>query len=144
MIIAGFFGAWTLARIGMRRLVVVAMGLVGGSLLLMAAHDVGVDATAIFLAGFGAGWLNVGFLTAVSGRSHDYDRATNLAVTQMYFVIAVIGTPLLSGWLFHDLGQSGSFLVEGGLAVVVAVAVMGLWGWQSRQRQTAVSEYRPA
>lgn len=144
MIIAGVFGARALARLGMRRLLAVAMVLVAGSLLLTADPEVVVDAVAIFLAGFGAGWLNVGFLTAVSGRSHDYDRATNLAVTQMYFVIAVIGTPLLSGGLFHVIGQNGSFAVESGLAFVVVAMVMGLWRWQARADDRSVSEYRPA
>lgn len=132
MIVSGMMGAAALQRTGMRRLVAIAAGLLAISLSATAIHQVFMDAAAIFAAGFAAGWLNVAFLTAVSARSQDSDRATNLGVTQVFFVLAMMFTPLLSGWLMTLLGRSATFLIEGVGALAVAGLIMVLWNWQNR------------
>lgn len=130
MIVAGLFGALTLRHLGMRRMVVVASMMIAISLGATAFHQIALDGGSILLGGFAAGWLNVAFLTAVTARSHDGDRGTNLAVTQIYFVLAIMITPLISGWLLSLVGRSTTFLVEGGLALVTTLLVLILWRWQ--------------
>lgn len=137
MIVAGIIGAAALRILGMRRLIALSTTLVALSLAGTAFQHTLWDGFAIFLGGLAAGWLNVGFLTAVSSRSHDGDRGTNLAVTQVYFVVAIMVTPLLSGWLLSRFGISMTFLVEAGLALVAMVLVMVLWRWQSPSQKPA-------
>ncbi|MCL5116940.1 MAG: MFS transporter [Firmicutes bacterium] len=132
MILSGIMGARVLQRIGMKRMVAYSTALVAVSLFFTAVHQIGVDGVAIFLGGFAAGWLNIAFLTAVSARSQDGDRGTNLGVTQVYFVVAMAATPLLSGWLLSAIGRPETFLVEGLLALGVALLVVLLWRWQDR------------
>ncbi len=134
MIVAGFVGSIALQRLGMRRMVAVSTVMVALSLSSTAFHHIIVDATAILCGGFAAGWLNVAFLTAVTSRSNDGNRGTNLAVTEIYFVLAVLLTPLISGWLLSQVGRSTTFLIEGSLAFVVALLVMLLWRWQNHSR----------
>ncbi len=132
MIVAGLVGAVTLRRFGMRPMITVAAVMVSISLGATAFHQIGLDGLAIFVGGFAAGWLNVAFLTAVTSRSHDGDRGTNLAVTQIYFVLAIMVTPLISGWLLSLVGRSATFLIEGGLALATTLLVLLLWRWQDR------------
>ncbi|MCL4493418.1 MAG: MFS transporter [Firmicutes bacterium] len=132
MIISGFFGAWALRRMGMRPVVMLSAGSIGLALGATAVHQIALDAVAIFIGGFFAGWLNIAFLTAVSSRSHDGDRGTNLGVTQAFFVLAFVGTPLISGWLFGAIGRAGTFEAEGVLGLSVGLLIMTLWRWQEQ------------
>ncbi len=136
MIISGFFGDRALKRMGMRSVVTISALFIGLSLATTAVHQIAWDAAAIFVGGFFAGWLNVAFLTAVSSRSADGERGTNLGVTQAFFVMAFMGTPLFSGWLFGTAGRADTFLVEGVLSVIVAMLIVVLWRWQKERAPT--------
>lgn len=135
MIVAGIVGAQALRMLGMRRLIALGTVLVALSLAGTAYHHIALDGVTIFLGGLAAGWLNVGFLTAVSSRSRDGDRGTNLAVTQVYFVVAIMATPLISGWLLSRFGIAITFLVEAGLALLAVALVMILWRWQDHAQR---------
>ncbi len=143
MIIAGGVGARALRSLGMKRMVMVSALMAAVALGTTAVHQLIVNSVSIFFAGFAAGWLNVAFLTAVSARSQDGDRGTNLAVTQVYFVLAMMLTPLLSGWLLSDGGRALTFIVEGALAMAVALAVLLLWRWHITPN-TSLEKEEPA
>lgn len=140
MIVAGLMGAGAIRRWGMKHTVaggamLLALGLAG-----TAWHNLVSTAIAIWAAGFAAGVLNIAFLSAVSSRSRDADRGTNLGVTQIYFVLAMMLTPLISGWLFAASGSAAAFLVDGGLAAAVGLMVMVLWNWSEPKTRNAVGE----
>lgn len=138
MVLSGMVGARFLARWGMKGFVAAAMALVAGALAGTAYGNWLLDGVLIFAGGFGAGWLNVAFLTAVSGHSQDGERGTNLAATQVYFVVAMMATPLLCGWLYAMGGQALTFLVIGGMTLVVAMSVWRLWPWQEGGQAASV------
>lgn len=140
MIVAGGLGARALKGLGMKRLVLVSAVGLAASLGATALHSVVLDGAAIAASGFAAGWLNVGFLTAVSLKSHDGDRGTNLGVTQVYFVGAMMVTPLLSGWLLSASGRTTAFLLDGLMALAVSVLVWVLWRWQESPGRTATQQ----
>ena len=140
MIVAGLLGAGVIQRWGMKRTVLLGAALMALGLAGTAWHNLIGAAVAIFGAGFAAGVLNIAFLSAVSSRSRDGDRGTNLGVTQIYFVLAMMLTPLISGWLFAVSSSAAAFMVDGGLAAAVGVAVMVLWNWSESKTPTAIGE----
>ncbi|NMP23287.1 MFS transporter [Sulfobacillus harzensis] len=140
MIISGALGAKTLKVLGMKRMVAVSTIMVAVGLAATSLHQIVVDGASIFVAGFAAGWLNVAFLTAVTSRSRDGDRGTNLGVTQVYFVLAMMLTPVLSGWLLQAGGRAMTFVIEGALALAVAIGVLALWRWQNKSGKAVPSE----
>jgi MFS family permease len=119
MIVAGFAAGRVMGRLGAARVVWLSGILLALSLLLVAVPAVPPAAGGIFAAGLAAGWLNVAFLTQVADTSSDADRGTRLGVTQIYFVVSMMLTPLLSGILADLVGMSGTFLTEAGLVFVV-------------------------
>ncbi len=140
MIVAGLLGAGAIRRWGMKHIVEGGAALLAIGLAGTAWHNLIGTAMAIFAAGFAAGVLNIAFLSAVSSRSRDGDRGTNLGVTQIYFVLAMMLTPLISGWLFAASGSAAAFLVDGGLAAAVGLVVMVLWNWSEPKSRTTVGE----
>lgn len=132
MIVAGLLGAPIIRRIGMRPVIVVSTLLTALAIAVTAISSVLVASLAIFSAGFAAGWLNVAFLTAVSSRSREDNRGTNLGVAQVYFVVALMATPIASGWLFHAVGRSAAFVIEALAVLAVAALIIVLWHWQEQ------------
>ena len=140
MIVAGLLGAGVIQRWGMKRTVWLGAALMALGLAGTAWHNLFGAAVAIFGSGFAAGVLNIAFLSAVSSRSRDGDRGTNLGVTQIYFVLAMMLTPLISGWLFAVSSSAAAFMVDGGLAAAVGVVVMALWNWSESKTPAAIGE----
>lgn len=123
MIVAGFVAAGVMGRVGAARVVWLAGALLALSLFVVAIPAVPAAAFAIFAAGLASGWLNVAFLTQVANASTDADRGTRLGVTQIYFVVSMMLTPVLSGVLAGVAGMSGAFVAEAVL-VLALLAVL--------------------
>lgn len=129
MILAGLLAAFLVRKLGLKKfalsssiLLVVAFGLTASKPLVW----IGI---AIFMAGLASGWLNVAFLSLVVGLSDDVERGTNLGMAQGYFVIAMMGTPALTGLVSTQIGLSNSFVWIGVGSLVIAILVAVLWRW---------------
>lgn len=123
MIVAGFFAAAAIRRMGSHGVVTLSAALLAASLLATASGLLILVALAIFLAGIAAGWLNVAFISAVAEHSTDANRGTNLGVTQVYFVLSMIMTPILAGALASEIGLAAAFTGEGVLVTIIGTAI---------------------
>ncbi|MCL8209126.1 MAG: MFS transporter [Actinomycetia bacterium] len=128
MIAAGFVATGVMARLGPLRLVWLSGGLLALALFGVGLPSWELSAGGILAAGLAAGWLNVAFLTAVADTSTDADRGTRLGVTQIYFVVSMMATPVLSGVLAGPAGLSRAFAVEGLLVLALLAGLFALRG----------------
>lgn len=118
MVGAGYAGGRLLPRLGPRGMVAASATTMAVGFVLTAVASLPVASAGIFLAGWAAGWLNVVFLTRIAELSTPRDRGINLAMTQVYFAMAMTVTPLLAGGL---LTWHGYFAVYGVLAAITVV-----------------------
>lgn len=123
MTLSGLTGAVIMHRFGAHRMVTMAALTMVIGFAITPIHSIVVSSIGIFAAGWASGWLNVAFLTRVSEKSPQPLRGTNLAMTQVYFVIAMMVTPVLSGWASQTFG----FIAGFGFPAILAALLMLLF-----------------
>ncbi len=129
MIIAGLLAAFLVRKLGSKRFALGSCILLVVAFVLTASKPLVWIGIAIFMAGLASGWLNVVFLNLVVRLSDDAERGTNLGMAQGYFVIAMMGTPALTGLVSSQIGLSDAFIWIGGGALIITVLVAVLWRW---------------
>lgn len=121
MVGAGYVGGRLMPRLGPRGLVAASATTMVLGFLVTSIPSLLVASVGIFLAGWAAGWLNVVFLTRIAELSTPRDRGTNLAMTQVYFAMAMGVTPLMAGGLLTWHGYFAVYALEAAIAVVFSV-----------------------
>lgn len=91
----------------------------------------------ILTGGIAAGWLNVLFVTDVAMKSQEGNRGTNLGVTQAYFVLGMVFTPLLFGIASTHLSERVAFLMVAAAMALLGALAYRLMPWL-RRRETAI------
>lgn len=87
----------------------------------------------ILTGGMAAGWLNVLFVTDVATKSQEGNRGTNLGVTQAYFVLGMVFTPLLCGIVSAHLSERVAFLMVAAAMAALGTLAYRLTPWLRRQ-----------
>lgn len=137
MIGAGLVAAKMIRRWGFKIIILGAVMLLGLSVTLSSTGSVKLLAGCLVLTGIAAGLLNVGFLSAVTVFGERTQRGLYYSVTQAYFVLAMMGTPLISGVLASHASLSVMFMVDGLFTFAVGVIILSLWSWGFRQARSA-------
>jgi predicted MFS family arabinose efflux permease len=129
MIIAGLLAAFLVGKLGSKRFALSSAILLAVAFVLTASKPLVWIGIAIFIAGLASGWLNVAFLNLVVGLSDEAERGTNLGMAQGYFVIAMMGTPALTGLVSTQIGLSNTFIWIGVGSLIITVLIAVLWRW---------------
>ncbi|AUW93413.1 MFS transporter [Sulfobacillus sp. hq2] len=135
MIAAGLGATILLRRWGFRPVILGSIALLGMSVALSSTGTATLVAVFLLLGGIAAGLLNVGFLSAVTMYGDASQRGLYFGVTQVYFVLAMIATPVISGLLVVKTSLSAMFLADGVFTLITGAVVWGLWSWGFRRAE---------
>ena len=137
MIGAGLLATTMIRRWGFRKVILGSIGMLGVAVAASSTGSVRILAGCLLVTGVAAGLLNVGFLSAVTVYGDPSQRGLYFGVTQVYFVLAMIATPLISGILADRASLPVMFLTDGTFTLATGIVVMTLWAWGFRQGRPA-------
>jgi len=127
MVVGAMFLAPISDIIGRRKLIIISIVLVGGSILLTAtASTLFGFIVWRFISGLGAGAMLASQATLAAEYSPDKYRAASVALVTSGYPLGAMMTSVVAGFIMPDYGWRGMFWFGGGLTLVM-VLVAWLW-----------------
>ena len=142
MIGAGLLATTMIRRWGFRKIIMGSIVLLGVSVAASSTDSVLILAGCLLFTGIAAGLLNVGFLSVVTVLGDYSERGLYFGVTQSYFVVAMIATPLISGVIAARASLPVMFIVDGVFTLAVGAVIFSLWRWGFHQSRPVSSSDR--
>ncbi len=137
MIIAGVMATGLIRRFGFRRVIISSVLLLSVALVGSGTGAIWILGICLGLSGVAAGILNVGFLSAVTAYGDKAQRSLYFGVTQVYFVVAMMAAPAVSGLVASAHSLPFMFLCDGIFTAVVGLVIALSWRWGLGRHATA-------